>query len=86
MRTGPMGPPKMATSTTPPPGHTTILPRKNGAAIPSPPSRADHLPVLSLAGRPQEASFFTQLMHHPPEATLLPGKIVQAPSESPDLP
>lgn len=34
----------------------------------------------------QVAGFFTQLMHHPPESTLLPGKRVHGPCESPDLP
>jgi len=43
--------------------------------------------VVQIRARlPQVAAFFTHVMHHPPEATVLPGKRVHAPCESPDLP
>jgi hypothetical protein len=34
----------------------------------------------------QAAAFFTQALHHPAAATLLPGKMVQGPIASPALP
>ena len=37
-------------------------------------------------GTPQAGAFFTQLRHHPAEATLLPGKMVQGPVASAALP